>query len=482
MNLKLTTVDVKNAVTITLSCAIATISSRWFTLPELIWVIIIAALLPFSKVGVTPKKRHISLILTGIASALFVAMTIFLNSVDWLVLPWLFISAFVLYCLPRYITGSYASGLFILIFMVIAHSMPGSTIAAVRQSIDGILLGTVIVAGLNVLFDQDKTPLPALPLDKSLYLMQRALRMAVMITLIFFIGHFVKIQNPSWVALTVIIIDQNSLGASVKKAWHRLLGTALGVIAGILLAHFLFAPYPLSRWSALLMVFLTFLFVRVNYAITIFFSTILLAVIFYLLAGSQITIVEFMISRLVDILIGIVIGVVGQLLIFPKTLFQNVRQGFCQFWRDAGFWIVSDTAAIHRQQALAQLNQDFKVIEQDVKDFRYEPISFLFQRYHLTVSLLPIIKDFLNSLENVSAIPAPISSVANQALQALLMYYRNLDLTSVEPLEKSVHELMLCTAQFAHDLPIKSLLENLQRILIHFQLIIQTPRWRLELK
>ena len=148
---------------------------------------------------------------------------------------------------------------------------------------------------------------------------------------------------------------------------------------------------------------------------TIFFSTILLAVIFYLLAGSQITIVEYMISRMVDILMGIVIGVIGQLLIFPKTLFQTVRQGFCRFWRDAGAWIISDSAAIHRSQALAQLNQDYKVIEQDVKDFRYEPISFLFQRYHLTVSLLPLIKDFLGSLEKISTLPAPVSSAGQSS-------------------------------------------------------------------
>ena len=480
--LNLTSADIKNSAMITLSCGIAILSSKWFTFPTLIWAMIIAALLPFCKIGVTPKKRHISLVLAGIASALFVAVTILLNSVDWLVLPWLFISAFILYCLPRYISGSYAPGVFILVFMVIAHSMPGNTFVAVKQAMEGILLGALIVVCLNTLFDQDKKLLPAPPLDKSLYLMQRALRVAVMITLIFFIGHFVKIQNPSWVALTVIVIDQNSLGASVKKAWYRLLGTALGVIAGILMAHFLFAPYPLSRWSALLMVFLTFLFVRVNYAISIFFSTILLASIFYLLAGSQITIMEFMISRLVDISIGIVIGVVGQLLIFPKTLFQAVRQGFCRFWKDAAAWIVIDPTDIHRSQALAQLNQDYQVIEQDVKDFRYEPISFLFQRYHLMVSLLPIIKDFLKLLENISTLPTPVSNSANQALQTLLMYYRDLDLTSIEPLEKSLHELMLCIAQYSHDLPIKSLLESLQRILKHFQCIIQTPRWRLELK
>lgn len=482
LNLKLTAIDFKNSAIITLSCAIAAISSRWFTLPELIWTMVIVALLPFSKIGATPKKRHISLMLTGIGSALFVAVTVLLNSVEWLVLPWLFISAFFLYCLPRYIAGSYAAGLFILIFMVIAHSMPGSTLVVVMQSMAGILLGTIMVTGLNLLFDQDKTILPTPPLDKSLYLLQRALRMAVMVTLIFFMGHFVKIQNPSWVALTVIIIDQSSLGASVKKAWYRLLGTALGVIGGILLAHFLFAPYPLSRWSALPIVFLTFLFVRVNYAITMLFSTILLAVIFYLLAGSQLTIMEYMLSRLIDILMGVIIGVIGQLLIFPKTLFQTLRQGFCRFWRDAGAWIVADTAAAHRHQALIQLNQDFKVVEQDVKDFRYEPLSFLFQRYHLTVALLPLVKDFLESLEKISTLPSPTATAANQALQTLLMYYKNPDLTSIEPLEKELHELKLCAAQFSHESPVKSLLDSLQRILTHFQLIIQTPRWRLELK
>ena len=74
--------------------------------------------------------------------------------------------------------------------MVIAHSMPGSTFVAVRQAIEGILFGTFIVTGLNILFDRDKTPLPEPPLDKSLYLLQRALRVAVMITLIFLIESF----------------------------------------------------------------------------------------------------------------------------------------------------------------------------------------------------------------------------------------------------------------------------------------------------
>ena len=185
MYFKLTTVDVKNASMITLSCAIATFLSKWLGLSQLIWVMAIVALLPFSKIGRTAKARHLSLISTGIASALGVAMTIFLNSVGWLVITWLFMAAFVLYCLPRYIAGSCATGVFILIFMVIAHSMPGKDLAAALQCIPAILLGTLIVACMNGLFDRDKMLLPPIPLDKSLYLIQRALRIAIMITAAF---------------------------------------------------------------------------------------------------------------------------------------------------------------------------------------------------------------------------------------------------------------------------------------------------------
>ena len=48
-----------------------------------------------------------------------------------------------------------------------------------------------------------------------------------------------------------------------------------------------------------------------------------------------------MISRLIDILIGVVIGVTGQMLLFPKTLLICLRQNYARFWSDAE---VFDTA------------------------------------------------------------------------------------------------------------------------------------------
>ncbi len=477
MYLKLTSTDIKNASMITLSTAIAILLAKGLSLSQLIWVMVIVALLPFSKIGRTPTMRHLSLMGVGIASALTVGITVWLNSIDWLVMTWLLIASFFLYCLPRYIPGSNAIGLFILIFMIIAHGLPGSNPAAVLPCIEAILLGTLIVICMNVLFDRDKTFLSPIPLDLSLYLIQRAFRIAVMIAAAFLICHYFQIQNASWVALTVIVIDQNTLGASAKKAYQRLLGTILGVIGGVLLAHFLFAPYPFSRWSALLIVFLVFLFVRVNYTVSIFFATVLLANIFYLLAGST-SIIDYMLSRLVDIFIGVIIGIIGQMLLFPKTLLICLRQAYIRFWSDVEA-MISVTSADQRHQALVKLDQDLKTIQQNLKDFRYEPLSFLFKRYQLSVSFIPLIKHFLTSLKNVPILPQKVSAYSTQTIQVLLSYYNNPALNSVTSLENSLLELATLEEEFSFETEINAFLLSLKKLVEHFLRIIQTPRWRL---
>jgi uncharacterized membrane protein YccC len=474
----LTSADVKNAGMITLSTAIAILLAKWLSMSQLIWVMVIVALLPFSKIGRTAKMRHLSLIGAGIASAFAVGVTVWLNSTGWVVIAWLLMASFLLYCLPRYIPGSNATGVFILVFMVIAHSLPGNNPAAVLSCVESILLGTLIVTGMNLLFDRDKTVLPPIPLDQSLYLIQRALRIAIMIAVVFLICYFVKIQNASWVALTVIVIDQNTLGASAKKAAQRLLGTLLGVIAGILLAHFLFSPYPLSRWSALLIVFLIFLFVRANYTLCIFFGTVLLANLFYLFSGTS-SVVIYMVSRLVDILIGIIIGIIGQMLLFPRTLLVCLREAYIRFWSDVEI-LISLTTTDQHGKALAKLDQDLKNIEQNLKDFRYEPISFLFKRYHLSVSLIPLIKNFLTSLKTVPVLPSKVSAHASQTIQVLLSYYKDPALNSVISLDNSLLELSRLEEEFFFEAEAKFFLINLQKLVEHFRRIIQTPRWRLK--
>ena len=73
-----------------------------------------------------------------------------------------------------------------------------------------------------------------------------------------------------------------------------------------------------------------------------------------------------------------------------------------------------------------------------MKDFRYEPISFLFKRYHLSVLLIPLIRDFLTGLKNNPILPPRIADFISQMIQAILLYYKDPDLSSVTPLENAL--------------------------------------------
>ena len=158
-----------------------------------------------------------------------------------------------------------------------------------------------------------------------------------------------------------------------------------------------------------------------------------------------------------------------------------LREGYIRFWSDVDA-LISLTSPDQRLQALNKLDQDLKNIEQNVKDFRYEPISFLFKRYHLSVSLIPLIRNFLIASKNISTLPPKISDGSSQTIQTLLSFYKNPNLNSVTTLENALRELIKLESEFPLEPEIKSFLISLQKIIEHFQRIIQTPRWRLELK
>ena len=188
-----------------------------------------------------------------------------------------------------------------------------------------------------------------------------------------------------------------------------------------------------------------------------------------------------MVSRLVDIFIGVIIGVVGQMLLFPRTLLVCLRESYIRFWGDVEI-VISLTTTDQRQQALTKLDEDLKSIEQNLKDFRYEPISFLFKRYHLSVSLIPLIKNLLTALKSVQVLPQKVSAYSGQTIQVLLSYYKNTALNSVVSLDNSLLALSKLEEEFSLEAETKFFLVDLQKLVEHFRRIIQTPRWRLELK
>ncbi|MEZ5015504.1 MAG: FUSC family protein [Flavipsychrobacter sp.] len=106
-----------------------------------------------------------------------------------------------------------------------------------------------------------------------------ALRAAIAATLAMFIYKWFDIDHGYWIPFTLMIVSQTYIGATVKKARDRIIGTILGGLAGGLLLYLpasLFIKETLLFLSTVPMI----IYLQKNYAISVFFLTLGLVLLF----------------------------------------------------------------------------------------------------------------------------------------------------------------------------------------------------------
>src|SRR5271168_5505759 len=74
------------------------------------------------------------------------------------------------------------------------------------------------------------------------------LRLWAAVCLALYIAFWLQLDNPSWAGTTAAIVCQPSLGASLRKSWFRMVGTAVGAVAIVVLT----ACFPQDRLGFLL--------------------------------------------------------------------------------------------------------------------------------------------------------------------------------------------------------------------------------------
>src|SRR6202045_4435081 len=74
------------------------------------------------------------------------------------------------------------------------------------------------------------------------------LRLWAAVCLALYIAFWLQLDNAYWAGTSAAIVCQPSLGASLRKGWFRMVGTALGAVAIVALT----ACFPQSRMSFLL--------------------------------------------------------------------------------------------------------------------------------------------------------------------------------------------------------------------------------------
>src|ERR1700746_4069066 len=75
------------------------------------------------------------------------------------------------------------------------------------------------------------------------------LRLAASVCLALYVAFWLELDNPFWAATSAAIVCQPQLGASLRKGWFRMIGTAVGAITIVMLT----ACFPQDRVAFLVL-------------------------------------------------------------------------------------------------------------------------------------------------------------------------------------------------------------------------------------
>lgn len=139
-------------------------------------------------------------------------------------------------------------------------------------------------------------------------------------------GEFISPQRWYWAVLAAFIVfsGTTSLSETLTKAWSRVAGTALGILAGVAAVHFVNGHKPAEYALLFFSLFIGVYAFRISYGTMIFCITIVLAVL-YALTGRFSD--ALLVTRLVETLTGAAIGGIAATLILPirtSTVLRSV--------------------------------------------------------------------------------------------------------------------------------------------------------------
>ncbi len=130
------------------------------------------------------------------------------------------------------------------------------------------------------------------------------------------VGELVSPARWYWAAIAtfVIFIGTTSRGEVLTKGWQRLLGTAAGVPAGLLIATVAGGDTVLSLVLVFVCIFLAFYLIQVAYGWMIFWITAMLALLYGLMGQFSLSL---LVVRLEETAVGAVIGMLVAATVLP---------------------------------------------------------------------------------------------------------------------------------------------------------------------
>lgn len=235
---------------------------------------------------------------------------------------------------------------------------------------------------------------PAKAESEGLHPMTRqAIQAAVAGALAMALGRWISPSRWFWAVLAAFIVltRATTVGEIVVRAWHRTLGTILGVVVGMLLAAAIHG-YPRVELGLLFAcVFLAFYSLQASYAAMVMWITVALALLYSLMGRFS---MDLLYVRIAETVAGAAAGATVAAFVLPSKTGGKVFAALSELLASIGDYLdaVAGASASERERPLLE---GARALDQKLRELRAaaEP---------LTRSLVPVARDTVELVDGAS--------------------------------------------------------------------------------
>jgi uncharacterized membrane protein (TIGR01666 family) len=150
---------------------------------------------------------------------------------------------------------------------------------------------------------------------------RHSLRVSIATIVGVLVAGFFPFGHSYWILLTIIVILKPAYSLTKRRNYERLIGTLTGALIGLLILYFIRDPTVLFVVMILLMI-VTYSFLRTRYLISVLFMTPYILLLFHLLNPHNFTTV--LSDRIIDTLIGSGIATLANIFLVPSWEHERV--------------------------------------------------------------------------------------------------------------------------------------------------------------
>jgi uncharacterized membrane protein YgaE (UPF0421/DUF939 family) len=198
---------------------------------------------------------------------------------------------------------------------------------------------------------------------------RQAIQVAVAASLAIVVGELVSPSRWYWavVAAFVIFAGTNTWHETLSKGWARLIGTLLGVPAGVLVAAVVSGNRTASLVLIFVCLFCAFYFMKVAYSLMTFWITTMLALLYGLRGQFS---YDLLLLRIEETAIGAVIGVAVAILVLPTNARTSMRNDARVFLATLSEVIEASVATLFGHAGTANPTEKARQLGRDLQQFR----------------------------------------------------------------------------------------------------------------